>query len=159
MLHAPEKAFERVLNDEVEDNSQISLLVEIARIWTSLKGSEAFLPLFQALNVEFDGASRDVDRIVENAIGQAPQSAWETLILLDSETQQQIHRSILRVWVAHDPLRAFKAIEQLADETSHRSAQLYVLSIWALVGSLDLLNNAEHLPKAHRETAYCSCCW
>ena len=153
LIGAPEEAIKQVLIDDVSNKSQLSLLIEIVRLWTSVEDTEAFLPLFQLLHTNYDGDARSVQRIVESATENNPKMAWNVLMSMDQTVQERLHRGVLSVWVKHDPLQAFEAVVQHSNTQRHRSIRNYVVSAWARMNPSELLNNIPALPQAHHTSA------
>ncbi len=153
MMDEPKEAIRQILTDGVSNQSQLNLLVDIAKIWTSIDGSEVFRPLFQLLQTEYDGDAISVQRIVECAVENDPQNAWNVLMNMDQETQERIHRGILNVWVRVDPYLAFESVEQFANKQRHINVRNSVLSEWSKINPAELINNVQRLPEIHHATA------
>lgn len=154
LMDQPSEAFQTVLSDSVEDNEQLDLLLEIADVWVRLEGTNAFLPILQAMDAIYDkwrglGSLR---LVVQRAAEFDPKAAWDRLLSLSSDAQMRYYDSVLVAWVKVDPMEALDANFQFA----HRNPMVHqgaVLSSWARIAPYDVLDHVASFPQEDQADA------
>ena len=154
LMDQPSEAFQTVLSDSVQDSEQLDLLLEIADIWVRREGTNAFVPIIQAMDATYDewrgfGSLR---LVVQQAAEFDPKAAWDALLSLPSDVQLRNYESVLGAWFEVDPTEAFHAVSQLADRELTQS-RFSVLNIWARTAPYSLLDHVASFPQENQAVA------
>ena len=154
LMDEPEEAIKQVLSDTTEDVDQLDLLVEVASLWIIRDGNDALVPMFQALDDAYESSQYSLHwRLIEKVVEVDPQGAWDALLTLSPEIQEQYCRAVLGAWIAVDPIQAFGSITQLSDAKSHQDVQISGLRDWSKEAPYELLSYVTLLRQELRANA------
>ncbi len=154
LMDEPEEAIKQVLSDTTEDVDQLDLLFEVASLWIIRDGNDALVPMFLALDDAYESSQYSLHwRLIERVVEIDPQVAWDALLTLSPEIQEQYCRAVLGAWIAVDPIKAFGSITHLSDATSHQSVQVSGLRDWSKEAPYELLSHVTLLGQGLRADA------
>lgn len=153
-MDEPARALKQVLSDTTENDDQLDFLVEIASLWIIRDGTDSLVPLFMTLDESYDGSQYALHwRLIERAVEIDPQRAWDALLTLSPEVQEQYCRAVLGAWIAVEPIQAFDSISQLSDATTHHYVQISGLQAWSKEAPYELLSYVPLLGQELRANA------
>lgn len=125
-----QKAWNALINDDVEDMGQLKDLLTIAE---NLMQEDWIKVLDQLVNSQMDDSVRDtiLQFIVHNANLENPETAFQQVLLLSPEVQELALPAIVKAWAEVDPVYAFDVISNLDSRSLRASLQETLFSAWA----------------------------
>ena len=145
LIDTPMDAFQRVIQDDVDDQLQTELIEKIARTMIRRHGYESFDPLFEFNIWWFQ------DLLFEEAESN-PAEFFSVVQTLPPESRNSILYPLVDAWVPLDPSAAYEAISSL-EEYTERSYYLQIFRTWAEVDPEGLLSRVESFPRSERQAA------
>ncbi len=155
--HQPQVALQLLLDDEVDDYAQTSLLAELATNWVYQEGSDAYLPLLKALNGTRSYTQsyklQLLRAIIQQLVQDNPREVWAECLKLPSNLRSTFYEPILWTWVALNPKDAYDAISETTDLRAQSEQLRKLFNIWARSRPRDLLNNIQLIPETHKSNS------
>ena len=145
LLDTPKAAFQRVIQDDVDDQLQSDLIQKIARTMIQQNGFESFDTLFEYRSWGF----RD---LLMEEVESKPAEVFSVVQSLPSETRDRFIYPLVNAWAPMDPATAYEALSSL-EEFRDRYHYSDVFKEWAEVDLEGLLARVESFPRIERESA------
>lgn len=153
LSNQPQVALQLLLDDEVDDDSQTSLLAELATNWVYQEGADAYVPLFKALHDTQSYSLQLLHAITEQLVQNNPREVWDECMKLPSNVRSDCSQPILWTWVELDPKDAYDAISETTDPRSQTEQFRILFNSWAQSRPRDLLANLQLVPEMHRSNS------
>ncbi len=145
----PIDSWNTLINDEVNDITQLTSLLEVVGILVEQEGIRA---LDQIINTPLDESIREtiLTSVVHIAALKDPQSAFHEALSLSREAQELALPAIVEAWAYVDPMVAFETISNLEKSGMRATLQGTLIGAWAENNSQDLFDNLDFLPERLR---------
>ena len=153
LSHQPQVALQSLLDDEIDDDAQASLLAELALNWVYQEGADAYVPLFQALYDTQSYSLQLLHAITQQLVQNNPREVWEELTKLPSNMRSNLYWPVLKTWTALDPKDARDAISETTDPRAQTEQFRTLFNFWAKSRPRDLLDNLQLVPEMHRSNS------
>ncbi|MYF03058.1 MAG: hypothetical protein F4227_08850 [Gammaproteobacteria bacterium] len=145
LLDTPMDAFQRVIQDDVDDELQYDLLEKIARTMIQKNGNESFDSLFEYSIWWFQ------DLLAEE-VESNPAEVFSVVQSLPPDSRHSVLLTLVDAWVRLDPRTAYEAISSL-EEYTERSYYFQIFRVWAEVDPEGLLSRVDSFPRSERQAA------
>ena len=152
-METPEKAWQLIVNDDINDELQHKTLMQIAKYWVEKDGLEIFTQL-----LDFDASWKDhywiAEAVIANEISNDPIRAFEYASELPPngdwgfEISHGIRSRAVREWTKVDPIAALNAVFQIVDTSEYERAQLVsaLIESWVKTDARGILSDIELIP-------------
>lgn len=145
LLEQPRQAWNLVVHDNVRNIHQRELLVRIVDEWKKEIG-------FEVLDYPYDELYYTdaflYGELLASVISSAPKDAFEHVLEMPLEKQNEIAPRLLGQWAETDPEAALLASDRIAMGTTRRTAISYVMYSWSLIEPHTLLEKVESIPRS-----------
>lgn len=143
-----EREWNSLVNDTLDDASQLDSLVRIAKDWFARDGFKVLSQISDSLS-NFS-SDEILHSVVAAVIGQEFQKAFEYSVSLTVDEQSGLTAVIVQTWSSSNPEEALDALSDV-DDTSLKSAlEQVVLNSWAAKDPHALLERINLLPEKLR---------
>ncbi len=151
LLDDPSSAWDFVVNDNVDDTSQLELLKLVFSEWKEEAGFDVMLHA-AALFPNKD-ERRALSTVIEGAVGTQLNEAFDYLKQLPRKERGELPCALALAAARIHPMLALLEIEKWSDEPIHVQMQKGAATTWAHTDPSELLNNLELLPQVTRVEA------
>lgn len=143
---SPDQSWHELVNDDQDDVSQLTILIELADSLVEKQGIQAIGLINESLT----------DRSVRSAVVRSalhriarsnPQKTFHQAMSLPRDLRETSLRTIVEAWAQSDPMGALDRIGSLKTNSMQRTLQERVLRAWANRDPQNLFDNVEHLPE------------
>ncbi|MCY4142172.1 MAG: hypothetical protein OXG08_00590 [Gammaproteobacteria bacterium] len=148
----PADSWNQILEDPWRDHSQIDSLSSIASAWIEAEGREVLYQIAGSLS-NHHTRTQVVQVLLGQIATQDPQIAFEYATSLYDQTDESIFRLVLYWWTTNDPYTAWKAVNNLDNESLRLKLQTAVANRWARIDPLTLLQRIADFPAAAQANA------
>ena len=145
LLDTPLDAFQRVIQDDVDDQLQSDLIQKIARTMIQRNGYASFDSLFEYSTWGFR------DLFFEEVESQTA-AVFSVVQSLPPESRNPLVYPLVEAWVPMDPNAAYEALSSL-EEFRDSLYYFQIFRVWAEVDLDGLFTRIEFFPRSERESA------
>lgn len=143
----PSRAWDYVVNDDLNDASQVDLLTTILEEWYSRDGFEVLSNVLRSFS---DPNDRDVlFDVIAPVIESSPRQALNYARGVTKEERKLLGDAIFLTWIQSDPVAALSAVSSFDENpTSRRTLQREMVYQWARSDPDGILEEIELLPNS-----------
>ena len=145
LLEQPRQAWNLVVLDNVRNIHQRELLVRIVDEWKQDIGFEVLDYLYDEL---YYADTFLYGELLASVISSSPKDAFEHVIEMPLEKQNEIAPRLLGQWAETDPEAALLASDRIAMGTTRRTSISYVMYSWSMIEPHTLLEKVESIPRS-----------
>lgn len=139
----PKLAWNLVIQDDIPDALQESLLIRITELYIQRGDYEVIgLLIDDLLGLDH----RLVDRILEATLGSVELSAFEYGLSMSSSRQRRFFPRLFALWSQSDPKSALTATLLVPKSSDRRTIQSELLAAWAKKNPQELLDSIDQVP-------------
>ena len=149
----PRRAFELILNDELEDSLQISSLYVLVEHWYEHSGPDGIGEMLEKFYESFNDRWFLLQGMVKKLAAFDPQKTWNHSLTLPPNMQRRLAPGILAVWAETDFDGALSAISETENLTQRSIALRTLYMNWARKYPEKALDNIDSIPREHRTDA------
>ena len=153
LFENPSRAWNVLLDDDVDDFDQISQFVELALIQTEDHGLEVLFKLRDSISDRRTRTTVLRQVLSEKMTTHSPQSVFETTVNLVDDTNRSIIFDVASRWLSIDPVSLLSAIGQMTDGELREDLVTEVIYTWAVRDPRQLLQQLDAVPENLRELA------
>ena len=145
-ISEPKKAWNTLLNDEVDDSQQTESLAIVAQAWLAEIGFDVLSIIYS--EIENSRIRSDLVKVISriDPIGTLDYTRG----LADSRIQSALSYVIVREWARTEPQAALAAVSTYEPPSMAASLASTITYVWASAKPNDLIKNVEVLPKDAR---------
>lgn len=143
----PERSWELLLNDNVDNILQTETLAKVAETWQEQIGLEVLSKIYQIGVDDY----RIRPPLVEAIAQESPESALEyARSLSDEQEQSYLSEKIVRVWARTDALAALSAVSTFEPSSLVSALEENIAHTWAQSNPSEMIENVESISLENR---------
>ena len=145
---SPAETWERVVNDDVSDGLQRTLLYRSVLSGIEQEGLGFLINIHEDYEAWVDMVL--ILRVLQDAVqvyaSGDPKSAYEEALKLPDRSSETACEAIVRLWAASDPIHALDSVSSLRSQPKRRRLQELILMEWAKTHPHDTLAKLRFVP-------------